>query len=89
LRTPLINNLHAKRIKNKRKIDLFPLKCFSEKNNKFYASLLKANIFLAKISGVLMSNIHSLNLCTKENKMFFSYRRDGKTGRMISGIMLS
>lgn len=67
----------------------FPLKCFSERNNKFYASLLKANIFLAKSSGVLKSNIYSLNLCTKENKMFFSYRRDGKTGRMISGIMLN
>ena len=74
---------------NKKIAKNFPSSCFSGKNNKFYVSLLKANIFLAKISGVLMSNIYSLNLCTKENEIFFSYRRDKKTGRMISGIMLN
>lgn len=67
----------------------FPSGCFSKKDGKFYASLLKANIFFAKDSGVLASNIYSLNLCTKENEIFFSYRRDKETGRMISGIMFN
>lgn len=49
------------------------------------------NIRQIEDAGVLTRNIYNLGLCTFcNNKMFFSYRRDGiGTGRMLSGIMLS
>jgi len=60
--------------------------------HKHLTAFIKKNVRnrgFAKDSGVLASNIYSLNLCTKENEIFFSYRRDKETGRMISGIMFN
>ena len=39
-------------------------------------------------SGIPQQNIEISELCTYEDKEFFSYRREGKTGRQLSLVML-
>lgn len=60
-------------------------KCYGQKNQKWHIDLkLLAKMILAK-SGV--NDIFDSGECTVENeKEFFSYRRDGETGRMASLI---
>lgn len=60
-------------------------KCFEQKNEKWHVDLkLLAKMILAR-NGV--NDIFDSGMCTVENeKEFFSYRRDGETGRMASLI---
>ena len=55
---------------------------------KIYLDLSGINIEQLVESGVKRENIVDLNICTFENKDFFSYRRDKICGRNIGGIML-
>jgi polyphenol oxidase len=62
----------------------FPDNCF---NNQLL-SLIEANTFVLKESGIKAEHIWCMNRCTTEED-FFSYRRDqGKTGRMWGVIMM-
>lgn len=58
-------------------------------NNKFNCDLAAiAKLQMLKI-GILPNNIHLSNLCTYcEKELFYSYRRDGITGRIASLIWL-
>ncbi len=56
---------------------------------KWRLDLGGVNRWQAQAAGVLFSNIAKLDLCTVCNKkLFYSYRRDGQTGRMMSVISL-
>ncbi len=59
-------------------------------NDKFYLNLPKAIYQQLIIEGVAGANIKSTGWCTfQDEKQFYSARRDGgKTGRIISGILL-
>ncbi len=60
-----------------------------EGNNHWYLDLAGINQWQAEAAGVPASNIAKLDLCTACNgKLFFSYRREGQTGRMMSVIGL-
>lgn len=63
---------------------------FSQRENKIFLNLWKANEMILLRSGVLKSNIEIKELCTFTNSSdFFSARRDGTPcGRMLSGIIL-
>lgn len=51
--------------------------------------LAKANRMVLIQSGLLEENIYSLGMCTSCNReLFYSYRREGRTGRMLSVIMI-
>lgn len=60
-------------------------------SGKYHFNLWEANRQILLESGVLPENIHVSAQCTfTEKDMFFSARREGiKTGRMVSGIMLT
>ncbi|WP_053227990.1 peptidoglycan editing factor PgeF [Spirochaeta cellobiosiphila] len=60
----------------------------SEKEGHYYLSLTKAATSILHTLGV--DQIYNENLCTYEDSVrFYSYRREGKTGRMASLIWLS
>ena len=61
------------------------------RNNAFYLDLWKANQQSLKKAGILPENIEVSGICTfTEHEKFFSARRLGiKSGRMLSGIMLT
>jgi YfiH family protein len=51
--------------------------------------LVKANRMELMQIGLVEKNIHSLGMCTACRKdLFYSYRVEGRTGRMLSAIML-
>ena len=51
--------------------------------------LVKANKLELMQSGLAEGNIHSLGLCTScRRDLFYSYRAEGRTGRMLSAIMI-
>ena len=57
--------------------------------NKFFLDLPKVNRFEGYEAGVLMENIYTDGPCTScENHRWYSYRREGKTGRLITLAML-
>lgn len=57
-------------------------------DRKYQLDLAKANYNLLLKAGVKAENISLANLCTACNpELFFSYRRDGNTGRMASFIV--
>ena len=62
----------------------------SDGGGRFYLDNLKANLFALEQAGLLLENIHSLNLCTHCDKdLFYSHRRDGRArGSHWSGIKL-
>jgi polyphenol oxidase len=56
---------------------------------KYYLDLIAVNKMEGEKAGLLKENIFSMDHCTccsPEN--FFSYRREGKTGRILTAIML-
>lgn len=58
-------------------------------NDKWSLDLVKANKLELMQIGLKEENIHSLGLCTSCRKdLFYSFRAEGRTGRMLSVIML-
>ena len=56
---------------------------------RYMLDLLKANEDDAVAAGILEENIHRSGECTScNNDRWFSYRREGTTGRMVSLVML-
>jgi YfiH family protein len=58
-------------------------------NGRWSLDLVKANRLELEGCGLRERNIHSLGLCTScRHDLFYSFRRDGRTGRMLSAIMI-
>ena len=58
-------------------------------NDRWSLDLAKANRMELMQIGLLDKNIHSVGMCTACRKdLFYSYRAEGRTGRMLSVIML-
>jgi purine-nucleoside/S-methyl-5'-thioadenosine phosphorylase / adenosine deaminase len=58
-------------------------------NGKWGLDLAEANKRELLQSGLLERNIHSLGMCTScRRDLFYSFRSEGRTGRMLSAIML-
>jgi YfiH family protein len=56
---------------------------------KWGLDLVKANKMELAQAGLVEKNIHALGLCTSCRKdLFYSFRAEGRTGRMLSVIML-
>jgi copper oxidase (laccase) domain-containing protein len=56
---------------------------------KWGLDLVKANTLELLQSGLQEKNIHSLGICTSCRKdLFYSFRAEGRTGRMLSVIMI-
>jgi YfiH family protein len=64
---------------------------FKNRNHSIFLDLWKANQLSLEKVGILPENIEVVGICTfTENERFFSARRLGiKSGRMLSGIMLT
>ena len=61
----------------------------AKSQSKFMLDLLKANAMDGVRAGILKENIHRSGECTScNNDRWFSYRREGTTGRIISLAML-
>ena len=57
--------------------------------NKFFLDLPVANRLEGLKAGVLMENIYNEGPCTScENDRWYSYRKEGKTGRLVTLAML-
>jgi hypothetical protein len=58
-------------------------------NDRWGLDLVKLNRFELLRSGVKAENIHALGICTSCSKdLFYSFRAEGRTGRMLSAIMI-
>jgi polyphenol oxidase len=58
-------------------------------NDRWSLDLAKANKLELIQVGLLEKNIHSLGMCTScRRDLFYSFRAEGRTGRMLSAIML-
>jgi len=58
-------------------------------NDRWSLDLAKANRLEMMQAGLQEKNIHSLGMCTSCRKeMFYSFRAEGRTGRMLSAIMI-
>ncbi len=63
--------------------------CTLIKQGKYYIDTDRLNVHTLMKAGVLKENIHISSSCTFcEEALFFSYRRDGETGRMCAVIEL-
>lgn len=63
--------------------------CTLRKNEKYYIDTDRLNVHTLLSAGVLKENIHISSFCTFcEEELFFSYRREGETGRMCAVIEL-
>ena len=61
----------------------------SRGNLRWSLDLVKTNRLALMRAGVREQNIHSLGLCTScRRDLFYSYRAEGRTGRMLSAIMI-
>ncbi len=61
----------------------------SHGNDKWGLDLVKLNRLELMQSGLAEKNIHSLGICTCCRKdLFYSFRAEGRTGRMLSAVML-
>jgi YfiH family protein len=59
-----------------------------KENGKYHVDVKKANIASICAADVLLDNIEVSTACTICDDSFFSYRREGKTGRMSGFIYL-
>jgi len=58
-------------------------------NEKWSLDLVKANRIELLQSGLQEKNIHSLGMCTScRRDLFYSFRAEGRTGRMLSIVMI-
>lgn len=78
-------DVYLKYEKQKEEIQNFD-KIYYKKNEKYYIDNIEFNKQIFIKYGVLESNILICKYDTYENEMFFSYRRDKNTGRMIGLI---
>lgn len=61
----------------------------AQPDGKYLLDLVKANIADGREAGVLPANIHLSGECTScSNDRWYSYRREGTTGRIVSLAML-
>ena len=61
----------------------------SRGNDRWSLNLAKANKMELIQAGLQEKNIHSLGMCTCCRKdLFYSFRAEGRTGRMLSAIMI-
>lgn len=61
----------------------------SRGNDKWSLDLVTLNRVELVQSGLVESNVHSLGLCTScRRDLFYSFRAEGRTGRMLSVIMI-
>ena len=61
----------------------------SRGNDRWSLDLVKANKLELESSGLKGRNIHALGICTAcHPDRFYSFRREGRTGRMLSVIMI-
>ena len=67
--------------------DYFSEVCWKE-NQTWLLDLESLILKVLLSSGIPQENIETSKLCTYENREFFSYRREGKTGRQLSLVML-
>jgi YfiH family protein len=59
------------------------------RGNKWTLDLVKANIIELVQAGLQKDHIHSLGLCTScRRDLFYSFRAEGRTGRMLSAVMI-
>jgi YfiH family protein len=66
-----------------------PQEFIQEREGKTYLDLSRAAQLELNQVGIPLKNIETISLCTACRKdLFYSYRRDGKTGRQLSFIML-
>lgn len=62
----------------------------SRGNGRFSLDLPKLNSLALMRAGLKEKNIHAVGLCTACNRdQFYSFRAEGKTGRMLSAIMIT
>jgi YfiH family protein len=58
-------------------------------NNRWSLDLVKTNLLELIAAGLRERNIHGLGLCTScRRDLFYSFRAEGRTGRMLSAIMI-
>jgi len=58
-------------------------------NDKWGLDLVETNRLVLMEAGLREKNIHSLGMCTAcRTDLFYSYRAEGRTGRMLSVIMI-
>jgi len=58
-------------------------------SDKWSLDLVKLNMIELAQLGLQEKNVHSLGLCTScRRDLFYSFRAEGRTGRMLSVIML-
>jgi YfiH family protein len=61
----------------------------SRGNDKWGLDLVKLNRLELMQSGLAEKNVHSLGICTCCRKdLFYSFRAEGRTGRMLSAVMI-
>ena len=61
----------------------------SRGNGKWGLDLVKLNRMELRQAGLAEKNIHSLGMCTSCGKdLFYSFRAEGRTGRMLSAVMI-
>ena len=59
-------------------------------NDRWGLDLVKLNRLELLQSGLKQENIHSLGMCTScRRDLFYSFRAEGRTGRMLSAVMLT
>jgi len=59
-------------------------------NNRWNLDLVKLNRLELLQAGLAAENIHSLGVCTScRRDMFYSFRAEGRTGRMLSVVMIT
>jgi YfiH family protein len=69
-------------------IESFGKKYVSEREGRYYLDLQRLNLDQLISSGVKSENIEISTICTSCDKNYFSYRRDGVTGRFAGVVML-
>ena len=58
-------------------------------NGRWSLDLVKANRIELVQAGLREQNIHGLGMCTScRRDLFYSYRAEGRTGRMLSAVMI-
>jgi len=61
----------------------------SRGNDRWSLDLVAANRTLLVQAGLRERNIHTLGMCTScRRDLFYSFRAEGRTGRMLSAIMI-
>ena len=60
-----------------------------DKDKDFFLDIIKLNLIHLKDFGIQKDNIFDVRQCTNCDNVFFSYRRDGNTGRQAAIAMIN